>query len=85
MEPHTTNVPAEKKPINKERPLIHQGTAPPAAKKEFRFLPEPENEIPVIRTKTENNTIVIKSIVNILTIYEIVNIYLYSYFIKVFS
>jgi hypothetical protein len=32
MDPHTTKVPAEKKLINKDNPLIGQGTAPPAAK-----------------------------------------------------
>jgi hypothetical protein len=33
MEPHTTKVPAEKKLIKSDKPLIHQGTAPPPAKK----------------------------------------------------
>ena len=58
MEPHTTNVPAEKKLINNERPLIHQGTAPPAAKKLFMFFPEPEKERPTIRIPMEKIIII---------------------------
>ena len=57
IEPHTTKVPAEKKLINSERPLIHHGTAPPAAKKFFIFLPEPEKESPAIRIPMEKITI----------------------------
>jgi hypothetical protein len=59
MEPHTTKVPAEKKLINSDRPLIHQGTAPPAAKKLFMFLPEPEKERPAIRIPMEKMIITI--------------------------
>jgi hypothetical protein len=57
MDPHTTKVPAEKKLINSDSPLIHHGTAPPAAKKLFMFLPEPEKERPAIRIPTEKTII----------------------------
>jgi hypothetical protein len=33
MVPHTTKVPAEKKLINSDVPLIHHGTCPPPPKK----------------------------------------------------
>ena len=50
-----TNVPAEKKPMNSDSPLIHQGTLPPPAKKLFIFLPveensEPTNMMPAAKT-----------------------------------
>ncbi|CDF79839.1 hypothetical protein BN863_21270 [Formosa agariphila KMM 3901] len=32
IEPQTTKVPAEKKLMNRDKPLIHQGNAPPAEK-----------------------------------------------------
>ena len=50
MDPQTTKVPAEKKLINKDRPLIHQGSAPPAAKKDFMFFPDLEKLNPQIKT-----------------------------------
>ena len=55
IDPHTTNVPAEKKPMNSDSPLIHQGTLPPPAKKLFMFLPveensEPTNMMPAAKT-----------------------------------
>jgi hypothetical protein len=62
IEPQTTKVPAEKKPINNERPFIYHGTEPPAAKKEDIFFPEPENEMPVRITIREKASIVIVSI-----------------------
>jgi hypothetical protein len=57
MEPHTTKVPALKKLMKRESPLIPQGTDPPPAKKEIRFFPDLENEIPartMIREKITN-------------------------------
>src|SRR5690606_11673233 len=39
IEPQTTKVPAEKKLIKRESPLMGQGTAPPAAKKDFISAP----------------------------------------------
>jgi hypothetical protein len=65
IEPQTTKVPAEKKPIKSERPLIYQGTEPPAAKKEVMLFPEPENEMPVRITIREKANIVIISITDI--------------------
>lgn len=61
MAHHTTNVPAEKKLIKSDSPLIHQGTAPPPAKKDFILLPDPEKANPQITTISENIAIVIKS------------------------
>ena len=53
IDPQTTKVPAEKKLMNKDNPLIQYGTAPPAAKKDFMFCPDLANEIPVINTTSE--------------------------------
>ena len=58
MDPHTTKVPAEKKLINRDNPLIHQGTAPPPAKKDLMLVPVRENKIPVTNTITENISMV---------------------------
>src|SRR5680860_175326 len=57
MEPQTTKVPAEKKLIKSERPLIHHGRAPPAAKKDFMFLPDLEKLKPHIKTNRVKTTI----------------------------
>jgi hypothetical protein len=54
-------VPAEKKLIKSDNPLIHQGTAPPPAKKDFMLLPAPEKDRPQMTTIRENTTIVIRS------------------------
>jgi hypothetical protein len=57
MEPHTTKVPALKKLMKRERPLIPHGTDPPPAKKEVRFFPDLVKEIPartIIREKSNN-------------------------------
>ena len=62
IDPHTTKVPAEKKPIKRERPLIYQGTEPPAAKNDDMLFPEPENEMPVKITIREKAKIEIISI-----------------------
>jgi len=44
--------------MNRESELIHQGTAPPAAKKDFISLPEVfEKERPMNRISSENSTI----------------------------
>lgn len=40
--------------MNKESPLIHQGTAPPAAKNERISLPDAEKDIPVTKTMITN-------------------------------
>src|SRR5690242_4999550 len=61
MAPHTTNVPAEKKLMNKDKPLIHQGTAPPPAKKDFILFPDPEKARPQTTTIMENIVIVSRS------------------------
>lgn len=66
MEPHTTKVPAEKKLINRERPLIHQGSAPPAAKNDFMFLPDFEKLSPHTKTSKVKISITVISIVPIL-------------------
>jgi hypothetical protein len=58
IEPQTTNVPAEKKLMKSDNPLIHQGTAPPAAKKLFMFFPELENERPPISMPIEKMIII---------------------------
>lgn len=47
LPPHTTNVPAEKNPINNESPAIPHGIAPPAEKKFFIVFPDLEKRIPV--------------------------------------
>jgi hypothetical protein len=58
MEPQTTNVPAETKPMKRESELIHQGTAPPAAKKDFISFPEVlEKERPIVKIKREKTSI----------------------------
>jgi hypothetical protein len=58
MEPQTTKVPAETKPMKSESELIHQGTAPPAAKKDFISLPEVlEKESPIDKIKREKISI----------------------------
>jgi len=60
MDPQTTKVPAETNPINKDKLLIHQGTAPPAAKKDFMSLPEVfEKESPINKIRSEKSTITI--------------------------
>jgi hypothetical protein len=59
MEPHTTNVPAEKKPMNRDNPDIHHGTLPPAAKKLFIVLPLLENNNPDPMTQRVKNIMVI--------------------------
>ena len=58
IDPQATKVPTEKKLINKERPLIHHGTAPPAEKNDFMFLPLLAKDIPVMNTTTEKRTMV---------------------------
>jgi hypothetical protein len=63
MEPQTTKVPAETKPMNKYIPLIHQGTAPPAAKKERISLPDFfEKDSPIKIISKENDAITMKSV-----------------------
>jgi hypothetical protein len=58
IEPQTTNVPADTKPMNRESELIHQGTAPPAAKKDFISFPEVlEKERPMNNISREKRTI----------------------------
>jgi hypothetical protein len=57
MEPQATKVPAEKKLMNKDNPPINQGTASPAAKKDFKLRPVLENEKPTSMIKMENTTI----------------------------
>ena len=67
MDPQTTKVPAEKKLINKDKPLIQYGTAPPAAKKDFIFCPDLAKDMPVINTTREKIVIVqMSSVVTIL-------------------
>jgi hypothetical protein len=53
IEPHTTNVPAEKKLIKSDKPLIQYGTDPPAAKNDFMLVPDLANDIPVTKTTRE--------------------------------
>jgi hypothetical protein len=59
MDPQTTKVPAEKKLIKSDSPLIHHGTAPPAAKKLFIFFPELENDKPIMRMPIEKRIITV--------------------------
>lgn len=61
MEPHTTNVPAEKNPINRDSPLIYHGMVPLAAKKDCMLLPFLEKASPTRTTPRENSTIVMMS------------------------
>jgi hypothetical protein len=58
MDPHTTNVPAETKPMNSDKLLIHQGTEPPAAKND-RISPADflENDKPMNKMRREKSTI----------------------------
>ena len=56
-DPQATNVPAEKKLMNKDSPLIHHGTAPPPAKKVFMFFPAFANDMPAARTPRVKTTI----------------------------
>ena len=63
MEPQTTNVLAETKPINSDKLFIHHGTAPPAAKKEsISPLDLLEKDKPINMIKTEKATITDASI-----------------------
>lgn len=55
MAPHTTNVPAEKNPMNNERPLIPHGTEPPAEKNVKMSFCFPEKDNPATRTPAANN------------------------------
>ena len=48
--------------MKSERPLVCQGTAPPAAKKEVMFLPCLENAIPAESTPMVHKIIIIVSI-----------------------
>jgi hypothetical protein len=59
-------VPAEKNPINKDIPFIHQGTFPPAAKKLFMFEPVFEKDMPATSIPVAKSNIVIESKVDIL-------------------
>jgi hypothetical protein len=43
-------VPAEKKLMKRDKPFIHQGTAPPPAKKVLRFLADFPNDSPAAIT-----------------------------------
>ncbi len=57
MEPQTTKVPALKKLMKRESPLIPHGTDPPPAKKDVIFFPDLAKEIPartMIREKINN-------------------------------
>lgn len=63
MEPHATNVPAEKKLMNKDKPPINQGTASPPAKKDLRLRPVRENSKPITMINTEKTTITEVSII----------------------
>ena len=65
IEPQTTKVPTEKKLIKRDSPLIHQGTAPPAAKKDLALPPLRENDKPSAKTSRENTRDV--AISNVLT------------------
>jgi hypothetical protein len=63
MEPQTTKVLAETKPMKSDKLLIHQGTAPPAAKNESISPADLlENERPISIIKTEKATITEASI-----------------------
>jgi hypothetical protein len=54
-----TNVPADTKPIKSDSPLIHQGTAPPAAKNDFiSFAEVLENESHINKISIENSIII---------------------------
>jgi hypothetical protein len=64
MEPQTTKVPAEKKLMKSESPLIHQGTAPPAAKKDLISLPVRDKDNPVRNTTIEKSPMVQISMVS---------------------
>ena len=58
IEPQTTKVLADTKPINRERLLIHQGTAPPAAKNESMSPPDfLEKERPMNMISNEKSPI----------------------------
>ena len=84
MAPHTTNVPAEKKLIKSESPLIHQGTAPSPAKNDFILFPDPEKANPQITTIREKIAIVIRSKFAI-AVYSLCQTYLFiSVTIKLF-
>lgn len=61
MEPHTTNVPAEKNPINKDRPLMYHGMVPLAAKKDCMLFTFSGESSPTRTTPRENSTIVMMS------------------------
>ena len=52
-----------KKLMNNDRPFIHQGTAPPAAKKVFMLLPEEEKDMPVTNTISAKINSTIRSVV----------------------
>jgi hypothetical protein len=54
IEPHTTNVPAEKKLINSDSPFMDHGTDPPAAKKDFMLVPFFPKESPATKMISEN-------------------------------
>lgn len=58
MEPQTMKVPEEINPMNKDKLLIHQGNAPPAAKKERISLPDfLEKESPITKMSSEKSPI----------------------------
>ncbi len=61
IDPHTTNVPAEKKPMNNESPLIDHGIAPPAAKNDFISFPFFEKDNPAIIIPMLKKIMVIRS------------------------
>ena len=61
MLPQTTKVPAAKKPIKSDSPLIAHGMFPPPPKNPLRSFPDFDREMPVASTATEKITTVIMS------------------------
>jgi hypothetical protein len=62
MEPHATNVPAEKKLMKRLNPPMVHGTASPPAKNDFRLRPVLEKENPTSMIKMEKIAITDASI-----------------------
>jgi hypothetical protein len=65
--------------MNKDKPLIHQGTAPPPAKKDYILFPDPEKARPQTTTIMENIVIVSRSKFAIIKKLSVSNLFIYNH------
>ena len=66
IEPHATNVPAEKKLIKSDNPPINQGTDSPPAKNDFKLIPVLAKTSPIHNTNAEKTKMTMVSILGLI-------------------